>query len=356
MENSSFTSTLISWYQEHKRDLPWRDTRDPYKIWLSEIILQQTRVAQGTPYYFSFLETYPTVQDLAQASEQEVLRLWQGLGYYSRARNLHKCAKTIVDKYHGGFPSSYQELVKLPGIGDYTASAIASFAFQQPTPAVDGNVFRVLSRIFGVAEDITKQKTRKVFRDLSYSLISQTSPDTYNQALMEFGAIQCTPLAPKCNTCPFQSECVAFQTGKQQEFPVKSKRVKVRNRYFYYLVLKSDAGLLMKPRESKDIWQGLYDFFLIEPSKKSDPYHLLSDYLPQGANLEQLRIEDPTAPYLHKLTHQHIHATFIPIELRDQAMVKLCKEKLFLEEFDLSEIPQLPKPILIDNYLKADIF
>ena len=356
MENSSFASSLLSWYQEHKRDLPWRNTKEPYKIWLSEIILQQTRVAQGLPYYLAFCENFPGVSDLANASEQEVLRLWQGLGYYSRARNLHRCARLIVEKYQGRFPTDYQELVALPGIGDYTASAIASFAFKKPTPVVDGNVFRVLSRIFGIKEDITLQKTKNIFRNYSAKLISGSPPDLYNQAIMEFGALHCTPAQPKCFDCPFSNYCQAFEHQSQHQFPVKTKKTAVRNRYFYYYVVKSGQYLLMKKRERKDIWQGLYDFFLVEHNGATDPIPLLASNLPDGLWLDQVEISEPSVTYRHKLTHQLIQAQFLVVEPRDHQTLVDWKQVFGLKKFDVEEVLDLPKPILINNYLKEDIF
>ncbi len=356
MKNSSFSSALLFWYHKHKRDLPWRKTKEPYKIWLSEIILQQTRVGQGLPYYQAFCQKYPSVTDLANASEQEVLRLWQGLGYYSRARNLHQCARLIVEKYQGKFPDCYHELLALPGIGDYTAAAIASFAFNLPTPVVDGNVFRVLSRIFGIKDDIGLQKTKKVFRDYSSKLISSSAPDLYNQAIMEFGALHCTPAQPKCISCPFSNYCYAFQNQAQHQFPVKVKKRAVRNRYFYYYVVKSGPYLLMKKREQKDIWQGLYDFFLLEQKEATDPIQLLESILPDGLWLEQVQINEPSATYQHRLTHQLINAQFLVVEPQNHQVLSNWKQGFGLKSFTVQEVLDLPKPILIDNYLKEDIF
>ena len=356
MESPSFASSLLSWYQENKRDLPWRETRDPYKIWLSEIILQQTRVVQGLPYYLAFCENFPGVSDLAGASEQEVLRLWQGLGYYSRARNLLSCARLIMEKYQGQFPENYHELVSLPGIGDYTAAAIASFAFKQPTPVVDGNVFRVLSRIFGIRDDISLQKTKKVFRDFSAKLINGSPPDLYNQAIMEFGALHCTPVQPKCFNCPFSNYCQAYQHQAQYQFPVKTKKPVVRNRYFYYYVVKSGPYLLMKKREQKDIWQGLYDFLLVEHQEETDPIKLLAGNLPNGSWLEHVRVCEPSVTYQHRLTHQLIRAQFLVVEPLDSQTFSEWKQVFGLRKFEVPDVVGLPKPILINNYLKADIF
>src|SRR5690349_7153792 len=230
MDNRYFSEKVVKWYEKNKRDLPWRETRDPYKIWLSEIILQQTRVSQGMPYYLRFIEKFPTVAALASASEQEVLRLWQGLGYYTRARNLHKCAKKVATDYKSVFPYSFDELKKLPGIGDYTAAAIASIAYQEPVAVVDGNVFRVLSRVFGIETEINSPKGKKDFTQLANELISKKHPEKHNQAMMEFGALYCTPKNPSCTDCVFSSQCFAFKKNLQLVLPVKTKNKAARKR------------------------------------------------------------------------------------------------------------------------------
>ncbi|GJM29916.1 MAG: A/G-specific adenine glycosylase [Cyclobacteriaceae bacterium] len=352
----SFAYTLISWYDRNRRDLPWRHTRDPYKIWLSEVILQQTRVAQGLPYYQSFCEHFPEVSDLASANEQQILRLWQGLGYYSRARNLLRCAQRIVDTYDGKFPEDYQQLLTLPGVGDYTAAAIASFAFGQSVPVVDGNVFRVLSRILGLHNDIALSGTKKVFKQYSSRLMNEAPPDRYNQAIMEFGALQCTPVRPKCHSCPFSANCHAFQTGNQKLFPVKGNKTKVRNRYFYYYVIKLGQNILLKERTGKDIWRGLYDFFLLEPGNEADPLELFAVNLPNVKWIDQVEVGEPSVTYRHKLSHQLISAQFMIIETNNTQVFEHFKQEFELSEFEVSDVHQLPKSILIDNYLKADIF
>ena len=356
MEPSSFNSTLIAWYQQQQRDLPWRRTRDPYRIWLSEVILQQTRVDQGLSYYHSFCENFPEVSDLARAGEQQVLRLWQGLGYYSRARNLLRCARSIMEKYSGRFPEGYSELVKLPGIGDYTASAIASFAFGQATPVIDGNVFRVLSRLFGIRDDIAMPKSRKVFKNICSRLMEGSAPDQFNQAIMEFGALHCTPRKPKCNSCPFAACCQAYIDGTQHLYPFKSKKNAVRDRYFYYYVIKSGANILLKKREKKDIWQGLYDFMLVEFGHQTDPMELLAGKIPNRTWMDQIQVGAPSEVYRHKLTHQQIIACFLLVETNDEQTFWRWKQAFELKEFNIDEVHELPKPILIDNYLKADIF
>ncbi|HEY6915066.1 MAG TPA: A/G-specific adenine glycosylase, partial [Paludibacter sp.] len=248
-----FTHQIHHWYSNFKRDLPWRNTDDPYYIWLSEIILQQTRVNQGWAYYTSFIQTFPSVKDLAKASEDQVLKLWQGLGYYSRARNLHFTAKYIVDQYQGKFPNTYQGLLSLKGIGEYTAAAIASISFHEAVPAVDGNVYRVLSRYFGISEPMDTTQGKKVFMQLAKNLIKGTNPGMHNQAMMEFGALQCTPLKPNCPECPLNNRCFAYLNQKQGELPVKSKKTKQRNRYFNYFVLIHDDSTWIRKRIHKDI-------------------------------------------------------------------------------------------------------
>src|SRR5687768_10822903 len=267
MDNRYFSDKVAEWYKTNKRDLPWRETKDPYKIWLSEIILQQTRVNQGMPYYYKFIETFPTVHDLACASEQSVLRLWQGLGYYTRARNLHKCAKVVASRFNGEFPNNYKDLLQLPGVGEYTAAAIASFSFNEPVAVLDGNVFRMLSRYFGIEVEINTLEGKRIFSKLANELIHKKRPDLHNQAFMEFGALHCVPKNPPCSTCAFQATCYASLHGRQTELPRKMKKKAARKRYFYYLVFRQGDTLLMQKRTAKDIWHGLFDFHLIEKNK-----------------------------------------------------------------------------------------
>ena len=262
-----FSQLIIEWYQENKRMLPWRETTDPYKIWLSEIILQQTRVAQGLPYYLSFVKTFPTVQHLAKAKEQQVLRLWQGLGYYSRARNLHRCAKMIVGDFKGKFPNNFQDLQKLIGVGPYTAAAIASIAFKESVAVVDGNVFRVLARVFGIDIDISSNEGKNFFFAKANELISKEHPDIFNQSMMEFGATWCTPKNPRCEECIFKKTCIAYKTGTVALLPVKEKKTKVTKRYLNYIIIEQKKKIAMKRREGKGIWQGLFDFYTIETKK-----------------------------------------------------------------------------------------
>ena len=350
--HSYFAPVLLNWYPRHRRDLPWRHTRDPYAIWLSEVILQQTRVRQGLPYYHDFITTYPTVYDLAAAPEDEVLRHWQGLGYYSRARNMHHTAQQVVREHGGNFPSTYAELLKLRGVGQYTAAAIASFAFGEQVAVLDGNVFRVLARVFGITADIAAPATRKQFQQLANSLIPADAPDQFNQAIMEFGAIQCTPVNPDCLFCPLQGQCFAFQHGMVNELPVKSKAKAGRTRYFHYLVLRYGDTVYLRKRAGKDIWQGLYDFALTETEAPVLPAIEVVETIEKlGGSVATDRVAEPTSTYRHVLSHQKVEAKFHPIWLS----APLPTEALAtsgLAPFTADEIEQLPKPILIANYLQ----
>lgn len=341
----------MQWYEHNHRTLPWRDTRDPYKIWLSEIILQQTRVAQGMPYYSEFVKNYPTVEDLANASEEKILRLWQGLGYYSRAKNLHKCAKYVKENLNGSFPSTYVQLITLPGIGKYTAAAIASFAFQEPVAVVDGNVFRVISRIYGVFDDISSNKGTNKFHEIANELLDIGKPDIYNQAIMEFGALHCTPKSPSCEDCPFSSMCYAHVHNAQGNLPVKTKKVKIKKRYFHYLVLHHNNELALKPRIGKDIWNGLYDFPLVElaqPEETSKVLEVIKDKVPELPDGEL----EVSQEYKHVLSHQHIYTRFYRI----QSSKKIVLTEASHTYYTLEEVAQLPKPVLINKYLTDDIF
>nr|WP_262710101.1 A/G-specific adenine glycosylase [Hymenobacter aquaticus] len=346
-----FAQALLEWYPRHRRDLPWRHTRNPYAIWLSEVILQQTRVKQGLPYYLDFITTYPTVHDLAAAPEDEVLRHWQGLGYYSRARNMHHTAQQVVREYAGVFPDTYNELLKLRGVGQYTAAAIASFAFGEKVAVLDGNVYRVLSRVFGITSDIAAPATRKEFQALADTLIPAAAPDEFNQAIMEFGAIQCTPVKPDCLFCPLQSQCYAFQHGMVQELPVKSKAKASRTRYFHYLVLRHDDTLYLKKRGAKDIWQGLYDFALTETEAAELPaLDLAAAVTALGGTIDTSRAEEPVLALRHVLSHQKVEARFHPVQLT-QPLPAAALAASGLAPFTLEQAHDLPKPVLIANYI-----
>ena len=328
-----FSSQILTWYRNNKRELPWRDTSDPYKIWLSEIILQQTRVAQGLPYYESFIASFPNISALAQADEQLVLRQWQGLGYYSRARNLHKCAKIIVSEHSGKFPSDYHSLLKLPGIGTYTAAAISSFAFDKPHAVLDGNVFRVLSRYFCWEDDIASPAGKKNFTVLANSTLPPENHADYNQGIMEFGALQCIPKNPDCQICPLAGTCLGYRKKKTDVLPIKSKKPKVTKRHFTYLVVRHSNKIWMKQRKEK-IWQGLFEFLLYE-----------EDELDSIKNLNQLK---PIAEYRHQLSHLDIHAKFLLAD-RSELDSSLLQDGDF---YLIDEIELLPKSILIEKFIQ----
>lgn len=335
---------LINWYINHQRDLPWRHTKDPYKIWLSEIMLQQTRVDQGMPYYHTFVYNYPTIVDLANANEEQVLRDWQGLGYYSRARNLHSTAQLIRDENAGVFPSNYDAIKKLKGVGDYTAAAIASFAFGLPYAVVDGNVFRVLSRVFGVDTDISSGKAKKEFSELAQALLSKGDPAMHNQAIMEFGALHCTPKKPKCALCPLSDNCFAKAHNKQGELPVKLKKTKVTNRYFNYLVVKKGEQLALQKRGVNQIWASMYEFPLLESTHQLSSDELVGSF--EGNKIKRIKQLSETK---HILSHQRIFCVFWEVVLTSNGLDEY-------QYFELEELKALPKSVLIDNFLSQFYF
>ena len=344
-----FRQTILNWYSLNKRELPWRHTQDPYLIWLSEVILQQTRVDQGMPYYYRFAEKYPAVNDLANASEDEVLKLWQGLGYYSRARNMHATAKQVVIKNGGKFPATYEELIKLKGVGAYTAAAIASFAFGLPYPVVDGNVYRVLSRYFGIETPIDSTQGKKEFYDLAISMLDQDAPGIYNQGIMEFGAIQCKPASPDCGNCPLGSTCFAYINKRVPDFPVKKKKVKTRDRFFNYLVIKEGSSVYLRKRDTSDIWANMYDFPLIESATRLTENELLAE--PAWMEIIGKRdcfFKGISSEIKHVLSHQIIYAKFWEIEFNEakfnQSATISCVQEADLVDYAL--------PKLIENYLK----
>lgn len=343
-----FAQIIISWYRQNKRDLPWRNTRDPYMVWLSEVILQQTRVAQGLPYYNSFKKKYATVKKLAEAPEKDVLKLWQGLGYYSRARNLHHAAKEVVKNFGGKFPGNYNDLKKLKGVGDYTAAAISSICFNEVQAVVDGNVYRVLSRIFGMDVPIDSTQGKKDFREMAESLISKNFPADFNQAIMEFGAMQCVPKNPNCGSCPFVQVCVARKENRIGELPVKAKKTKVTDRYFHYLVMRQGEHIYLNQRKGNDIWKGLHDFPLIESASALTEKKLMQTK--QWKLLfkkEQIAVKDFSAEVKHILSHQRLHVRFVEIDLKK----KISSEHDFLlvKEKDLK---MLAVPVVIANYIQ----
>jgi A/G-specific adenine glycosylase len=310
----NFSKKIVSWYQNNKRDLPWRSTVNPYHIWLSEIILQQTRVLQGTPYYLAFLKAFPTIEDLANAPQDSVLKMWQGLGYYSRARSLHITAKDIVNNFGGEFPKDHNKLLKFKGIGVYTAAAIASFAFDMPYAVVDGNVIRVLSRVFGVSIPFDTSVGKKKFQQLSQELLIKKEAAIYNQAIMEFGALQCKPKSPDCSCCPMQVFCVAYTTNSVAQLPVKSKKIKVKNRFFHYLMIEQEDNIFLGKRKS-GIWTGLYEFPFLEFPIKVDKNQLMqSDEWIKIFLNSTCDVKSVSSEFIHILSHQKIHAQFWQIK------------------------------------------
>ena len=310
-----FTEHLLTWFAAHDRPLPWKGERDPYLIWLSEIILQQTRVEQGRPYYERFRDRYPHVTDLAAAPEDEVMKMWEGLGYYSRARNLHATAQRIATEFGGQFPTTYDGIRDLKGVGDYTAAAIASFAYGLPHAVVDGNVYRVLARVFGIATPTDTTAGKRAFAQLAHELLPPHAAAIFNQAIMDFGATWCTPAAPKCTTCPMRTFCTARHTDRVGELPVKSKKQKRRDRYFHYLVVRRGAHTWVRRRGPGDVWQNLYEFPLIEAGSALERSELTA-----RAGFQQLFPHPPdmvgqTAPVRQLLSHQRIFARFFEIRL-----------------------------------------
>jgi A/G-specific adenine glycosylase len=344
-----FPNLLIQWYLQNKRDLPWRHNTNPYTIWLSEIMLQQTRVAQGLPYFLRFTEAFPTVFDLANASEEEVLKLWQGLGYYSRARNLHKTAMQIAFEYNGVFPKTYKELLHLKGIGEYTAAAIASFAYNENVPVVDGNVFRVLSRYFDVETDIATAGAKKEFTQLAAELLPKGKANLFNQAIMEFGALQCVPKNPDCQSCIFNDSCVGLQKKKVAQLPVKSKKLKVRNRFFNYLVFSDEeANTILHKRTQKGIWHNLYEFPLLETETVLTDAAVLT--LIQNQNfvsndIAEIQLYNPET-IIHKLSHQHLNIKFWKIKVTGKIENGIGWESA----------QKMPFPIVIFNFIEKDSF
>ncbi len=350
------TQVLTAWYDINKRDLPWRKTRDPYRIWLSEIILQQTRVVQGLDYYHRFVEKFPTVNHLAGAAETDVLNLWQGLGYYTRARNMHKTAKVITSVFGGEFPDSYDKLLKLKGIGPYTASAIASIAFGKPIPVLDGNVARVVSRLFAITEPVNENSGKKLLTPLLEKLIDKTDPGKFNQAVMEFGALWCVPNNPQCEKCVLSSFCMAYSQKIVERLPVKTKKVKQRKRYFNYFVIRSAGNdhrcICLRKRTEKDIWQGLYDFPVIETTAPAGEDEVLAMAARKRFfNPDTAVIAEISGLYRHQLTHQLIFARFFSVEAKgdlpdDNAHHYYCVAP--------DELNEYPLPRLIEKFLSKD--
>lgn len=341
-----FSGVLIDWYGEKKRDLPWRKTTDPYRIWLSEIMLQQTRVNQGLPYYVKFIQNFPTVFDLAKAEEKKVLKLWQGLGYYTRARNLHYTARYVAEKHNGKFPKTYKGLLKLKGVGDYTASAIASICYQEPVAVLDGNVFRVLSRYFGTEIPIDSTEGKKWFKKLAEKSLDKNRPALHNQAIMEFGAVQCMPKNPQCNKCPLASDCKAFQNGWVEKLPVTTKKTKTRTRHLNYLVFVSEENttILLK-RERKGIWRNLYEFPLIESETFTEAHIKENGFSTLN---EPPELYNPK-PIKHLLSHQKLLVKFWVLRCKKLPERKFENGEIIV---DFSKIPEFPVPVVLGKFIE----
>ena len=341
----NFSAILMQWYALNKRELPWRYTNNPYFIWLSEIILQQTKVDQGLPYYLKFTLAFPLVNDLANAKEDMVLKLWQGLGYYSRARNLHSSAKYIVKNYNGEFPSEYINILNLKGVGPYTAAAISSFSFGLPYAVVDGNVIRVLSRIFGIEIPFDSALGKKKYQQFAQDLLDKQSPAENNQAIMEFGALQCTSKSPKCSDCPFASDCVALSTNSISRLPVKSKKVKIKERFLNYLLIKKKNSVILGKR-SEGIWKGLYEFPFIEYStRKSEKSIVASSEWNNFFKNSSYMIESSSHEFAHRLSHQYIYARFWTVIVEEFELKKYS----FVRN---SQLNNYPVSRLTDKFLK----
>ncbi|MDX1479131.1 MAG: A/G-specific adenine glycosylase [Saprospiraceae bacterium] len=341
---------LLKWAGLHLRDLPWKQSDDPYHIWLSEIILQQTQVAQGIPYYRKFADRYPTVHELAAASEDQVLKDWQGLGYNTRARNLHAAAKHISQSLNGAFPRTYEGLLTLPGVGPYTAAAIASFAYDLPVPVIDTNVLRVMSRFLGLSDPVGSRALHRAVEDALTPLMSKVSPSTFNQAIMDFGALQCTPASPQCGDCPLARDCVAYQGGLVETLPVRKRKQPRRHRWFHYLVLYNDHGVLMRQRTRRDIWHRMYDFPLVECSQQTPEAEVVRDLLitltGSGAHPEPSISTDQQV-----LTHQHIHCIFYAYSWAELDVEALPEGYRFVE---FQKLNNFAVPKIIDCYFRSN--
>ncbi|SDM16644.1 A/G-specific adenine glycosylase [Daejeonella rubra] len=344
----NFAEEIIEWYQRNKRDLPWRKTEDPYIIWLSEIIMQQTRVEQGTPYFNRFAEKYPTVELFASASEDEILKLWQGLGYYSRGRNMHQTAQLVMEEHAGYFPKNYDSLIKLKGIGEYTAAAISSFSSNEARAVVDGNVFRLLSRYFGIDTPINTGKGKKLFTDLANELLDKSQAGKFNQAIMEFGSLQCKPKNPDCLSCPLQAACEARKTNRINELPVKIKSLKIRERYFNYIIAQKDGQILINKRGAGDIWENMFDLPLFETEFPSHAHDLIRSEKFISCFGEKVKIRSVSAPVKHILSHQKLHASFIEIESFSDRF--LSERSWFYVGQD--ELEKLAQPKLIFHFFE----
>ncbi|WP_289630323.1 A/G-specific adenine glycosylase [uncultured Phocaeicola sp.] len=338
---NNFGRILIEWYQDNRRDLPWRRTKNPYLIWISEIILQQTRVAQGYDYYQRFVKRFPDVFSLADADEDEVMKYWQGLGYYSRARNLHAAARSMAEA--GGFPKTYKEVLALKGVGGYTAAAICSFAYGMPYAVVDGNVYRVLSRWLGIETPINSTEGKRIFAEVAAELLDKAQPGLYNQAIMDFGALQCTPVSPNCMFCPFIDTCVARQKGLVDTLPVKQHKAKVTNRYFNYIYVRMGAHTLINKRTGNDIWKNLYELPLIETESEvpEEKFYALPQWQEMLAEGEVPSVRLVQKGVKHVLSHRVIYANFYEVILPENAASFAQYQRIRIEDLHKFAVSRL---------------
>ncbi|MCT1531638.1 A/G-specific adenine glycosylase [Sphingobacterium daejeonense] len=343
----SFSERILAWYSTHKRALPWRETKNPYVIWLSEIILQQTRVEQGMPYFLRFVENYPNVTKFANADEADILRLWQGLGYYSRARNMHKASKQVIDLHKGVFPVDYHDLLKLPGVGEYTAAAISSFANNQPYAVLDGNVFRVLARYFGIHEPINSTAGKKIFANLAEEMLDLNHPAEYNQAIMDFGSMQCKPKNPNCEECILRLDCVAYQDNLVDQLPQKIKAKKSRDRFFHYFIIQKEDSVLMSQRTEGDVWANLFEFPMIETTTDLNVAELvqMKEYQEAFGNIQPIQIKGQIK---HILSHQNIFAKFYTLNIDNMELGKKSHWNYCL----LENLDKLAKHKLISSFVE----
>ena len=349
MQQKKFTQLLMQWHlQSNNRLMPWKGEKDPYKIWLSEIILQQTRVEQGWSYYEKFIQQYPTVQHLAKAKDEQVFKLWEGLGYYNRCKNLLFTARFITQKYKGKFPDQYDDIISLKGIGPYTAAAIASFAYNLPYAVVDGNVFRVLSRVFGIDTAIDSSEGKNTFSTAANKVLDKKQAGLYNQAIMDFGATVCKPMLPTCSHCPLQKICSAFQQGRVNQLPVKEKVLQKKNRWLYYFLFEHDNQILIHKRGGKDIWENLFEFYVVETDAQQKWNNdLVNDWLKEQLDIKKANIIHISEIFAQQLTHQHIKGQFIKIQL--SKMPSALKQYQWIEK---KKLKQLALPKFINQYLE----
>jgi A/G-specific adenine glycosylase len=350
---TKFTSLLMQWHKNiNQRVMPWKGEKDPYKIWLSEVILQQTRVEQGWAYYEKFIKTYPAIEQLAKAKDEDVFKLWEGLGYYNRCKNLLFTARYISKNCEGKFPQQHEEIIALKGIGPYTAAAISSFAFNLPHAVVDGNVFRVLSRVFGIETAIDSTKGKAEFTALAQKVLDKNEPGLYNQAIMDFGATVCKPVSPLCNTCLMQKNCAAFKKGKVNQLPFKEKMLQKKHRWFYYFMMEHDGKVLLHKRTAQDIWENLFEFYLLESNEQIqwDKDSVTKWFYEQFA-LKTLTVEEISVQYLQQLTHQQIKGSFIKIKLK-----KIPPSLQSYSWLPIKKIKTLAFPKFINQYLAHNSF